>query len=726
MNDDELQLDSGSTVSLAGLPTNSDLTITNGTTLDPEGNSIDLGSGSITVDCGGIIHGSIAATSYSLDDASISANLTGGSLTASDFVFLSGTDSLSGTVTVCTANDTLEMAGLLACSQTVTNNGTLEVDQGGTLNAASVMNTASLSNSGTLVVGAGNELDNDGGTLANYGELDVYGTVNNGDEATGTLTNYGSVAVYAGGTLANTAGSELDNEALLNNDGTLSGAVDGGGVVTAGFVLNGGGTVSAMALPAGANLTITNGTTLNVDGDATLGTLVLSDGGCLSAGQVTATAGTLSDGFLDCGLSGGPITVSGISTLYGTNGEGDSIAITAGSTLYVGDGGLADSSVSNGGVLAFNPIDNQTFSGAIMGTGVVQVMGPATEVFTGTISSGCAGVQIDGGMAEFASVAALPGSGLITINTGGALEAAGAYTTVADWLDESPIDPSSTGALALAADSSENIDLRCFGPLSLGAAANVNYTGTITPYDETYQLGGGPGTLTVASTLTDDGGTPRGVAINGNVVLAGANLFTNGTLINAGVLGVASDSALGDGSITFNAAGALQALGSFTCSQSIVTPNGAGQVATIDANGWAVELAGSISGVDGLCLTDSTGGGVVCFSGDNLFQGNVEITGGMAQFETADSLPTTAVILIDSGGVLEATGAYSTAAEWLNNDDSAGRTIIDPNSTGTLALIADEDSITMTGYDLLSLGAVGNVTFDGTLTAASDTYGTVK
>ena len=55
------------------------------------------------------------------------------------------------------------------------------------------------------------------------------------------------------------------------------------------------------------------------------------------------------------------------------------------------------------------------------------------------------------------------------------------------------------------------------------------------------------------------------------------------------------------------------------------------------------------------------------------------------------------MIAIDSGAALAATGAYSTAADWLASGT------IDPNSGGTLALTADEPAIDMTGYDSLFL-----------------------
>ena len=114
VSDNELLLDSGSTVLLAGLPTGSDVTIINGTTLNLEGAVVTLNT--LTVDGGSIIDGSIAATSsascsFSLDDATIGANLSGVSLTAGDLVSLSGTDYLSGTVTVNTAATSWTLPG---------------------------------------------------------------------------------------------------------------------------------------------------------------------------------------------------------------------------------------------------------------------------------------------------------------------------------------------------------------------------------------------------------------------------------------------------------------------------------------------------------------------------------------------------------------------------------------------------------------------------------------
>ena len=101
-------LDGGATDTLASLPTDVDLNVNNWTTLDLERNSVSLNT--VAVTDGSIVDGSVsAAESFTLDNATISANLSGGNLTASDLVSLSGTGSLTGTVTV---NGELDVAGL--------------------------------------------------------------------------------------------------------------------------------------------------------------------------------------------------------------------------------------------------------------------------------------------------------------------------------------------------------------------------------------------------------------------------------------------------------------------------------------------------------------------------------------------------------------------------------------------------------------------------------------
>jgi autotransporter-associated beta strand protein len=287
------------------------------------------------------------------------------------------------------------------------------------------------------------------------------------------------------------------------------------------------------------------------------------------------------------------------------------------------------------------------------------------------------------------------------------------------------------GTLAVGTGSLGSGPITFYGPGTLQALADLTITQAIvTSTQVTIDTNGWTVTLTGGASGPNDlvkigGGTLdlSGVdnsGLDGNLVVQGGFVAAN----SLDSLGNEEDSTL-----IFDGGG-LQWTAAFDIPAGKVIEVCAGG-AEFDTNGCDVTVTaamGVVNGSDtsgaagGITVMDSLGGGVVRFSGTNLFQGNVEIAGGMAEFETTDSLPGTAVIMIDTGGTLEAAGAYSTAAAWLNNDNAAGRTVIDTDSTGTLALTADEDGVNMTGYDSLSLGAVGNVTFDGTLTPASDTY----
>ena len=57
----------------------------------------------------------------------------------------------------------------------------------------------------------------------------------------------------------------------------------------------------------------------------------------------------------------------------------------------------------------------------------------------------------------------------------------------------------SSGAAALAVNSSNALSFSGFASLKLGGVGSVSYTGTLTPNGTTYRLGGGTGTITATS-----------------------------------------------------------------------------------------------------------------------------------------------------------------------------------------------------------------------------------
>ncbi len=82
-------------------------------------------------------------------------------------------------------------------------------------------------------------------------------------------------------------------------------------------------------------------------------------------------------------------------------------------------------------------------------------------------------------------------------------------------------------------------------------ATPINYTGTLTPFNNTYRLGGGGGVLNMNTNLAD--GTPArslvvgvGGGITGTVILSGTNSYTGGTTVyTGGTLQVNASSSLG-------------------------------------------------------------------------------------------------------------------------------------------------------------------------------------
>ena len=121
----------------------------------------------------------------------------------------------------------------------------------------------------------------------------------------------------------------------------------------------------------------------------------------------------------------------------------------------------------------------------------------------------------------------------------------GPYPTVSALLASNVITATSTGVVALPADSSENINFSGYPGLGLGAAVpNVNYSGTVTPCDDTDFFGGGPGTLTVldgANCRQRDHrrkhGLHRGPDCSGNLTVNGQLGLAAGTNSVGGLTG---------------------------------------------------------------------------------------------------------------------------------------------------------------------------------------------
>ena len=188
--------------------------------------------------------------------------------------------------------------------------------------------------------------------------------------------------------------------------------------------------------------------------------------------------------------------------------------------------------------MAFDNSGTTTFASAVSGAGSLRQM-TGDLVLTGA-NTYKGGTTVGGGVLQFSADSAVPGTGTITINSGGALalDSAGNYSTVTGWLDSGLIAPSSAGALALVANDSETINISGYAGLSLGTIGSVTFSGALVPGGATYNLGGGGGTLTFAPAMADSQSGSMGLNVSGpgTVVLTGSNTYSGPTRITAGTL----------------------------------------------------------------------------------------------------------------------------------------------------------------------------------------------
>lgn len=409
----------------------------------------------------------------------------------------------------------------------------------------------------------------------------------------GTVTLNAPVSVQKlsllGGTILAGAGTPTltANDAVVLGGGTLSGTgrltaltttfVNFGNVVSGGFTVSSTGAVtfgdvggltvtganSRWELP-GATLAGGNSLTLLSGGTAVLGAAGLT---VAAGGSVTSdAASTFSVSRL---VSAGTLSLAG------------PVVFGAGGSLVNSGQGVVSGAVSGGGAV-------------VNAGGLLQLSGS---------NSYSAGTTITGGTVLFASLGAVGGSGAnVTVGSGGA---AAFSPGVADPTFLARLSPASTGALALLpTDAGATLNftsgpLAAFPAMAVGAAAGttVTYGGALTPATATYRLGGGGGTLVIASAL------PAGASVlvgntgsSGAVQLPHASAYTGPTTIRGGTLLVTAlatggtPSSLGASS---NAASNL-VLDGGTLSYVGLTGQSTDRAFTLGAGGGALDSSGAV------------------------------------------------------------------------------------------------------------------------------------
>ena len=424
------------------------------------------------------------------------------------------------------------------------------------------------------------------------------------------------------------------------------------------------------------------------------------------AGQVASTQGSLTK------VGSGTLTLAGANAYTGpTTVNGGLIQFSAGNNLGTGrvvlnGGGLQwatgntldissrlDPLGASGGIFDTNGND-VTLASSISGAGALIKNGDGTLSLAAT-NSYSGGTVVNDGFVEFEAFGSW-GTGLITLNGGGILYSAEFASDISPFLaplgaNGAVIDTNGANiTFAQPLSGTGSLTKRGAGTLIL-STANTHSGGTYVKegtirVENSAALGSGavffidptldyangitianPLVLMATTTLNEDvGSATQSGAISesggsfgiektgaGTLVFSGANSYTGGTVISAGVLSISSDSNLGasSGSLAVNGA-TLQTTASLTTARATTIGS---RGATFDVTNGTLLHQGSINGAGMLTKTSA---GTLVLTGANSYTGGTRVTAGLINFSNVGNLGT-GNITLDGGGLQWAAGNTS-------------------------------------------------------------------
>lgn len=529
------------------------------------------------------------------------------------------------------------------------------------------------------------DLEQSGGTIAISGASTVVNAANTGS---------GMIAVYTNGALSAftiSGGAQVSTDSLVT--GQISGTdvpqltVTGTGTsltVNSGAQLNGGTvltvadgatlTTPSIDLDTGASLSIGNGGTVGIVGNAS--TRIQG----LSTGTMVATNFT-GDGTLDAFLTGA----------LALNVQSGSLTLTNALNDYSGG-----TSISTNGVLILQ--DSSAGTGAIVNNGFLAISNSAPATFAYSLSGA-------GGLAQI-------GTGALTIST------AQVYT------GRTVIGPASTLFLTGAGDLSRSSAIEADGTFDVSgvAASNVSITslygdGDVETGSKTLIITGNGGAF---SGILSDGGAHGGLTVLGDQILNGIISLTGTTTIGAGAtLTVSGPDALGGSALDFKAGSTLKFEASGTYANAMTFAVGA---PVFDVTGQAVTLSGVLAGPGDLAVTGT--GSLTLTNTGNSYAGGTEVYGGSTLRADADGeLGGIAALQLGnatSQGTLKYAGAFALASGRVLTVNAGGGAIDTNGFDVTIAsVISGSGALTKTGTGMLTL--TGSSSFSGATTVSSGT-----
>lgn len=575
----------------------------------------------------------------------------------------------------------------------------------------------------------------------------VFGDADPGTPASWTISGLNVL------TLDGTTPTVTVNTLGVDKSATIGSVIAG----TSGLTKAGAGSLFLTAANTYTGTTVVDAGTLTISGTSAVTTGVLVNGGTLVLNAGNAYTGTSvieSGGTLVAGIAG----AMGNSSALTVNGSLNLKATTAGDITYSGmgtvlGGGTINVDLLSAGVADTNITSTRILNGNFSGFSGILNVGPSTGLSGGKmqfngLDNAALTVNVEPNATVFVS-AAVTKTATIVLNGGDTGETLGQLRV-------------------------ENGNWS--GPVTLA--------GALTGANDAY-VGAFSGSGTISGNIGESGGakvlTKNG---NGTTVLTGANTFSGGVHVLGGALsvpainntGIAGPLGTGD-TISIGIAGSGASLnytgtgettdrvinlagttGGATLTQSGASGNllftsdptvtGVG-TKTLTFNGSTAgtgEFAGQIidnSGAD-LTLVAKNGSGTWTLSGNNLYTGGTNVTGGVLILGNANALGSTVTGTTQSGGSeIRLTGGLVTAAEPLtiNGGGISNRGALrnfsgDNTYSGTITMAAqsriNSDAGTLTlsagtavdGAFNLVVGGAGNTTIGGDM--ANGTGGLIK
>ena len=469
--------------------------------------------------------------------------------------------------------------------------GDVTVNQG-TLNIRH--NNALGSTTGSTTVATGATLELQGGISVGSEALKLNGTLSDvsGDNfSAGAISGAGGITKGGTGTLplsgssGNTfTGTTTINAGTLKLNKTSGNAI--GGDITIG---NGAGTdtlvlnrsdqiadTSAISMTAGGT------PTFDLNGkDERIGSLASSNSsasgdlgnGTLTTGDSTSTkfAGVISGSGALTKAGSGTFTVTGSNTYTGVTtvnagtlniqhnnalgSNSGSTTVASGATLQL-EGGITvgAEALSLSGTLTDVSGDN-TFGGAISGTGVV------TKAGTGTLTLSGSGANTYTGKTTITQ-------GTLELNKTAGTNAIGGDVTIGDGTGTDTLkflasnQISNTAAVTLSTGGTPTFDLNNSDE-TIGSLASSNTSATVTLGSGTLSTGGDGSSTSFAGIISGTGGVTKSGA--GTFTLTGNNTYTGTSTVSGGTLALgASDIISNSSDVTINTAATLALSGSFS------------------------------------------------------------------------------------------------------------------------------------------------------------------